>query len=134
MKHENLRWNPGTREWFCAKCGRTSDHANVHDAHKALDQCECQVPSVESPRAAQGTETVHDYHGTHSCVKKPVQNESHLCYAKILSGPDFVSFSRDRDKGLSKRQATCETQSRCASGLGLRFLSLLMLLTTVFGF
>src|ERR1700730_4775806 len=60
-----------------------------------------------------------------------------LCYAKILSGPDFVSFSRDRDKGLSKRQATCETQSRCSrcrSGLGLRFLSLLMLLTTVFGF
>ena len=61
----------------------------------------------------------------------------HLCYAKILSGPDFVSFSRDRDKGLSKRQSRCETQSRCSrcrSGLGLRFLSLLVLLTTVFGF
>src|SRR3981081_2942605 len=60
-----------------------------------------------------------------------------LCYAKILSGSDFVSFSSDCDKGLSKRQSACETQSRCSrghSGLGLRFLSLLMLLTTVFGF
>src|ERR1700704_3137960 len=37
-----------------------------------------------------------------------------LCYAKILSGPEFLSFSRDRDKGLSKRQSTCETQSRCS--------------------
>ena len=66
-----------------------------------------------------------------------LRDDSLLCYAKILSGADFVSFSRDRDKGLSKRQGTCETQSRCSrcrSGLGLRFLSLLMLLTTVFGF
>ena len=37
-----------------------------------------------------------------------------LCYAKILSGPEFLSFSRDRDKGLSKRQSTCETRSRCS--------------------
>ena len=57
MKHLNIGWNPATKEWFCAKCGRTSDHANVHEAHKELDQYECQVPSVESPRAAPGTET-----------------------------------------------------------------------------
>ena len=57
MKHLNIGWNPATKEWFCAKCGRTSGHANVHDAHKALDQYECQVPSVESPKAAPGTET-----------------------------------------------------------------------------
>src|SRR6202047_3347365 len=36
-----------------------------------------------------------------------------LCYAKILSGPDFV-ICRNRDKGLSKRQSTCETRSRCS--------------------
>src|ERR1700674_2978812 len=56
-------------------------------------------------------------------------------YAKILSGPEFVSFSSDRDKGLSKRQSACDTRSRCSrcrSGLGLRFLSLSVLLTTVF--
>jgi hypothetical protein len=23
---ENIRWNPATQEWFCMKCGRTSDH------------------------------------------------------------------------------------------------------------
>lgn len=58
MKHENLIWNPGTREWFCTKCGRTSERTNVHDAHIEFDQYECEVPSVEAPRAAPGTETI----------------------------------------------------------------------------
>ena len=57
MKHENLRWNPGTGEWFCTKCGRGSDHVSVHDAQVELDKYECRVPSVESPRSEPGTET-----------------------------------------------------------------------------
>ena len=47
MKHPNIRWNPATTEWFCAKCGRTSDHIRVKDAHSELNQYECDVPSVE---------------------------------------------------------------------------------------
>ena len=57
MKHENLRWNPGTGEWFCTKCGRASDHVSVHYAQVELDQYECRVPSAESPRFEPGAET-----------------------------------------------------------------------------
>jgi hypothetical protein len=47
MKHPNIRWNPATKEWFCTRCGRTSDHISVQDAHVELNQYECDVPSVE---------------------------------------------------------------------------------------
>ena len=57
MKHANLRWNPGTGEWFCTKCGRTSDHVSVNDAQEELDQYECMVQWVGSARSAPGTET-----------------------------------------------------------------------------
>jgi len=43
MKHENVRWNAATQEWFCAKCGRTSDHASEQDAHFELEQHECKM-------------------------------------------------------------------------------------------
>src|ERR1700730_14066816 len=51
MKHLNIRWNPAIiiKEWFCTKCGRTSDHISVQDAHVELDQYDCQVPSVGVP-------------------------------------------------------------------------------------
>jgi hypothetical protein len=58
MRHANVRWNPGTREWFCTSCGRTSNAIAENDAAQNLDQYECSVPSVESPSSAPGTETV----------------------------------------------------------------------------
>jgi hypothetical protein len=57
MKHKNIVWNPGTKEWFCRKCGRTSDHVAVGDAHVELDQYECQIGGIETPRTAPGTAT-----------------------------------------------------------------------------
>ena len=57
MKHANLRWNPGTGEWFCTKCGRTSDHVSVRDAEEEVDQYECNVQFVGVTRSAPGTET-----------------------------------------------------------------------------
>lgn len=57
MKHKNLRWNPVTGEWVCAKCGRTSDHVSLPDAEEQLDQHECTMQSVGSTRSAPGTET-----------------------------------------------------------------------------
>src|SRR5207248_8946241 len=56
MKHLNILWNPATKEWSCAKCGHTSDHATVEAAHVELDQYECEISS-EGPIAAVGTET-----------------------------------------------------------------------------
>ena len=48
-KHRNIRWNPGTQEWFCVSCGRTSDHAYELDAQVELEQYECNMPWVEMP-------------------------------------------------------------------------------------
>src|ERR1700741_46884 len=31
FSHE-IRWNPESQEWFCARCGRTSDHLIKEDA------------------------------------------------------------------------------------------------------
>jgi hypothetical protein len=50
MKHVSIRWNPATQEWFCTKCGRTSDHISVADAHAELDQYDCEIPTVEMPK------------------------------------------------------------------------------------
>jgi hypothetical protein len=54
MKHLSLKWNPATQEWFCAKCGRTSDHISVQDAQVELDQYDCEVPAVEMPEPWSG--------------------------------------------------------------------------------
>ncbi len=51
MRHEHIIWNPATQEWFCTKCGLTSDHASETDAHFELEQHQCLVPWVEMPKA-----------------------------------------------------------------------------------
>jgi hypothetical protein len=55
MRHEHIIWNPATQEWFCRKCGKTSDHVSENDAHLELEQQQCQVPSAEMPKAAYGS-------------------------------------------------------------------------------
>jgi hypothetical protein len=47
MKHEQIRWNPINREWYCAKCGQTSDHISEQDAHSELQQYDCQLPAAD---------------------------------------------------------------------------------------
>ena len=51
MKHNNIRWNPLTQDWFCLACGRTSDHVAEADARTELEQYDCNVPWVEVPEA-----------------------------------------------------------------------------------
>src|SRR6476660_7851643 len=57
MKHANLRWNPGTGDWVCTKCRRTSGHVSVHDAQQEWDQYDCGVQLVGGARPVPGTET-----------------------------------------------------------------------------
>jgi len=38
MKHGELRWNPATLEWYCVRCGRTSDHLAIQAAKIELSQ------------------------------------------------------------------------------------------------
>ncbi len=46
MKHTDIRWNGENEEWFCAKCGRTSDHIKKEDALVELEKFECVLPTV----------------------------------------------------------------------------------------
>jgi hypothetical protein len=46
MKHTDIRWNRETEEWYCAKCGRTSDHLKKEDALVELEQFECELPTA----------------------------------------------------------------------------------------
>jgi hypothetical protein len=50
IKHEKISWNPATQEWFCTKCGRTSDHTSENDAYFEIEQFECHIPWVEIPK------------------------------------------------------------------------------------
>jgi hypothetical protein len=100
MKHENLIWNPGTQEWFCTKCGRTSDHTSVHDAHIELDQYECQVPSAEASRAAPGTETM-------KLIRKPYK----MTLKTERSGSRFVVANTDDGRPLIRLELFHETVS-----------------------
>jgi hypothetical protein len=43
-KHADVRWNNEIQEWFCAKCGHTSDHVTKEDALIELEQYECDLP------------------------------------------------------------------------------------------
>ena len=42
MAHE-IRHNPELKEWFCARCGRSSDHAMREDAEVELNVWPCEM-------------------------------------------------------------------------------------------
>jgi len=58
VKHLVIRWNPSTQEYFCPKCGRTSEELSIHDARAKLEQYGCEIPSVDSASPAPATKTV----------------------------------------------------------------------------
>jgi hypothetical protein len=80
MRHENIVWNPGTENWFCQKCGRTSDQQTVQEAQLELDQYECNLPASEISGAAPGTETIR-------LMRKPYK----MTLRKERSGSRFVA-------------------------------------------
>jgi hypothetical protein len=49
MKHQVIRWNSVLEQWFCARCGQSSDHLRVEDAHEELEQWDCQSPWTDLP-------------------------------------------------------------------------------------
>ena len=50
MRHPEIRWSPVTKEWFCLKCGRASDHVTKLDAEAELSQFDCSSSSKEHVR------------------------------------------------------------------------------------
>lgn len=90
MSHENLRWNPGTKQWFCPRCGRTSNRSAIADARVEFGEHECRVPSVEAPTAAPGTETTR-------LIKKPYKMQ----LRRERGGCRFVVSDADEDLELN---------------------------------
>ncbi len=82
MRHENTVWNPGTQNWFCTKCGRTSDQVSVEEAQIELQQHECNIPSSDMVGVAPGTETVR-------LMRKPYK----MTLRQERSGSKFVARS-----------------------------------------
>jgi len=89
MKHLSVHWNPATREWYCARCGRTSDHTSVQEAHVELDQYDCQLTSVEIPSAPPGTATTR-------LIRKPYR----MRLKTERSGSRFVVTNTDDGRPL----------------------------------
>jgi hypothetical protein len=91
MKHSDIRWNPSTREWFCNRCGRTSDAENEQHAQTSLNQYECTVPSVDVSGSVPGTETKR-------LIRKPYK----MTLKTERSGSRFVA-AQTHDGGPSIR-------------------------------
>jgi hypothetical protein len=97
MKHETIIWNPGTGNWFCKKCGRTSGQIEVEDAEVELDQYDCNVLSSDLVGVAPGTETIR-------LMRKPYK----MTLRKERSGSKFVARS-DEGKAVVQLQLFHET-------------------------
>lgn len=48
MKHPDIIWNAESKEWFCIRCFRTSDHVDRLDAVRELSYFECIVSDNDS--------------------------------------------------------------------------------------
>jgi hypothetical protein len=46
MKHQ-IRWNPDLEEWFCIKCGLTSDQPLRENAQAEIEKLACDIPAVD---------------------------------------------------------------------------------------
>jgi hypothetical protein len=55
--HPSIRWNPDLQEWFCPKCGITSDHVMEQDAIAEMAAFDCSL------------------HGTHYLTKQKKQKQ-----------------------------------------------------------
>jgi hypothetical protein len=48
-KHPELQWNPESKEWFCIRCFKTSDHVSRQDAEVELSQFDCIAANGPKP-------------------------------------------------------------------------------------
>jgi hypothetical protein len=56
-KHAQLNWNPEKSEWFCPRCGRTSDHQLVQDARIEVEQFECKPAPADCAVSRDSNDT-----------------------------------------------------------------------------
>ena len=51
--HTDVRWNPELQEWFCAKCGQTSDHKEREDAVREMETFDCSIHGTTVARLGE---------------------------------------------------------------------------------
>jgi hypothetical protein len=56
MKHPKIRWNPELEEWFCVRCGLTSDHITKEDAQTEMEFFDCSLPTLKPPVGEGGSD------------------------------------------------------------------------------
>ena len=61
-QHTDIRWNPELQEWFCAKCGATSDHAGKEDAAAELAAFECNLFGANAKKVSDQERDLRAYH------------------------------------------------------------------------
>ena len=49
VKHAEIRWNPELQEWFCVRCGLTSDHITKENAETEMEFFDCSLPIPKPP-------------------------------------------------------------------------------------
>jgi hypothetical protein len=54
-KHHEITRNAATREWFCVRCLRRSDHVTQQDAERELSQFDCTVPQENGEQSNKRT-------------------------------------------------------------------------------
>lgn len=106
MKHSDIRWNPSTREWFCKRCGRTSDTENEQLAQTSLDQYECTVPSVDVSRSVPGTETKRLIRKPYKMTLKTERSGSRFVAAQTQDGGPFIRLELFHDSVPSLKSLT----------------------------
>jgi hypothetical protein len=60
--HRDIRWNPDLREWFCAKCGITSDHAEKQDAVAEMAAFDCCILGATAKKLDAKKRSIRAYH------------------------------------------------------------------------
>jgi len=51
--HPGIRWNPDLKEWYCAKCGLTSDHVAEQDAVAEMAAFDCTLHGTTVARLGE---------------------------------------------------------------------------------
>jgi hypothetical protein len=70
-EHPNIRWNPDLQEWFCPKCGLTSDHTAEQDAAAEIAGFDCSLHGMTVAKLGEKERLLR----AHYLTKKRKQNE-----------------------------------------------------------
>ncbi len=106
MKHENVRWNPGTKDWYCPKCGNISRAASQSEAELELEKLPCVVPSVEAARSAPGTETIRLIRKPYKMTLKAERSGTRFVVANSESGSPQIRLELFHDTVASLKSVT----------------------------